>query len=185
MVELLINLLKSTLFLILNSKSPTFYHRSHPYSDILDLVFASKSILDSVLSCEVGPDVNSDHLPVTPKLDLRPKRQTLVKRKRLNYARADWHAFMHTLEQQADHFDPSNPAEIEWEAYDINQIITNAIKIHIPIKKQTGRQLPQHILGHKNKTQTQKTTPAHTLHTTQTTTHFRNKSSTQKHNTTN
>ena len=133
-------------FLILNSKSHTFYHRSYPYSDILDLVFDSKSILDSVLSCEVGPDVNSDHLPVTLKLDLRPKRQTLVKCKCLNYARADWHAFMHTLEQQADHFDPSNPAEIEWEAYDINQIITNAIKIHIPIKKQTGRQLPQHIL---------------------------------------
>ena len=33
-------------FLILNSKSHTFYHRSYPYSDILDLVFASKSILD-------------------------------------------------------------------------------------------------------------------------------------------
>ena len=78
---------------------------------------------------------------VTLKLDLRPKRQTLVKRKRLNYARAYWHAFMHTLEQQADHLDPSNPAEIEWEACDMNQIITNAIKIHIPIKKQTGRQL--------------------------------------------
>ena len=60
-------------FLILNSKSPTFYHRSHPYSEILDLVFASKSILDAVLSCEVGPDVNSDHLPVTLKLDLRQK----------------------------------------------------------------------------------------------------------------
>ena len=53
---------------------------------------------------------------------------------------------MHTVEKQANHFDPSNPAEIEWEAYDINQIITNAIKIHIPTKKQTGRPFPQHIL---------------------------------------
>ena len=133
--------------LLINSSAHTFFHRSHDYSEILDLVFVKKSILDLAYSYYVGPDVNSDHLPIIFKLDLRAKRQTLIRHKRLDYSKADWQTYMHTLEQQSDYFSPSTPAEIEWEADEITQTIRQAANTSIPQKQHIGKQLPRHIIA--------------------------------------
>ena len=95
-------LLQNTHTILNDTNQPTFIHSAHNFTDCLDYIITTKSLLPYFSSCFTTHDTGSDHLPLTATLNTHNVAQTKnnTRKNTPNFAKTNWKNFQHDLHTQ-------------------------------------------------------------------------------------
>ena len=119
---------------IMNDPSETTHlNKATGNADILDMAFATNSVLNRVTDCYVGEDLGSDHLPLHIKVGAN--RQDVAQHPiliRNNINKANWAVFNEHIEANLRSNDLTTCEEIDQACLEIEQVINRAADLACP-----------------------------------------------------
>ena len=147
-------LLQNNHTILNDTNQPTFIHSAHNFTDCLDYIITTKSLLSSFSSCFTIHDTGSDHLPLAATFTHHTKQNTKDKNTNntYNYKLANWQKFqqeLHHAIQEQDFKTLDTTQHIEQNIDIFIKHVQLAIQKHIPKYKtpnNTNPRLPPHIL---------------------------------------
>ena len=92
--DILFDIIETYDLTVLNSPEPTYYRGT--YSQLLDLALATPRITNSCHPVTVGPDIGTNHQPITVTIDTTSAPYADRKTTK-NYNKTDWSKFQHIL----------------------------------------------------------------------------------------
>ena len=131
----LLHTINSTNFAILNDGNMTRYDPFHGTEQVLDVVFCNQSALKYFNYFFVGPDIGSDHYPISIEFQQLVTSEPTQTRYIKN---TDWNRFKEIL-KEVNVQDPSTPEEVDTVVSSITEAIINAFDAACPLTKKYVR----------------------------------------------